>query len=340
MSTFARGFGGTFRSFGEFLKLLPTLITRLSPFLRDLLHALKTGCHRPRRDGCRLDVPPGVLKRPDPMLYSQQWLMKQGLAVTWDNPDIQLQDALGNPVPSSGLTPDTDYKVVVRIWNNSYDAPAPGLPVSLSFLSFGMGTVSTPVGQTSVDLGVKGSPHCPAFASFVWHTPALEGHYCLQALLVWPDDANPENNLGQENTNVGKMHSPAEFKFPVHNRAAVRRRFQLEADMYRIPAPAPCSEQPEIPRGSDRYTESRARWAHALRAQAYGRFPVTADWRVAISPAELELDPGETRDVMVSIERVAGAFSGTQAFNIHGFASPPNRPRTLVGGVTLYVEGS
>jgi len=32
------------------------------------------------------------------MLYSQHWLMEQGLAVTWDNPDIQIYDMTGNPV--------------------------------------------------------------------------------------------------------------------------------------------------------------------------------------------------------------------------------------------------
>jgi len=151
------------------------------------------------------------------MLYSQQWLMSQGLAVTWDNPDIQLFDMLDHPVSSSDPSPDTDYKVLVRIWNNSYDAPAVGLGVYLSYLHIGFGNTSFPIANTGVNLGVKGSAHCPVFPTFLWHTPTVPGHYCLQAQLDWTDDANPNNNLGQENTLIGVAHSPAQFQFTVEN---------------------------------------------------------------------------------------------------------------------------
>ena len=42
-------------------------------------------------------VPPHTYKRPDPMIYSQYYLASKGIAVTWDNPDIQLFD--GGTVP-------------------------------------------------------------------------------------------------------------------------------------------------------------------------------------------------------------------------------------------------
>ena len=32
-------------------------------------------------------IRPDVYRRADPMIYSQFYLMEQGLAVTWDNPD-------------------------------------------------------------------------------------------------------------------------------------------------------------------------------------------------------------------------------------------------------------
>ena len=50
-------------------------------------------------------IPPEVYKRADPLIYSQTYrtyLMEQGLAVTWDNPDIKLYDN-GVPVSSSQL---------------------------------------------------------------------------------------------------------------------------------------------------------------------------------------------------------------------------------------------
>ena len=47
-----------------------------------------------------LFIPPKIYRRPDPLIYDQYYLMAQGLAVTWDNPDIQLYDKIGNPVSS------------------------------------------------------------------------------------------------------------------------------------------------------------------------------------------------------------------------------------------------
>lgn len=106
--------------------------------------------------GCRIFVPPegaanrgpkespelcarikdSVYKRPDPMIYSQPFLGSQGLAVTWDNPDIHLERN-GVVVNSSSLSPATEYDIVARIWNGSNIAPAIDFPVTFSYLEFG-----------------------------------------------------------------------------------------------------------------------------------------------------------------------------------------------------------
>lgn len=115
-------------------------------------------------------------KRPDPMIYSQSYLMSLGLAVTWDNPDITLEKAVGplnpnappNPalkIPSSNLAPDTEYDVVARIWNGSDAAPVVGLPVKFTVHGFGIGVNQQGIGSAATNLGVKGGPGCPAFAS-------------------------------------------------------------------------------------------------------------------------------------------------------------------------------
>lgn len=339
MAGFLKGLTEVFKAYAELIKLLPAIFTKLLFFLAGLWRAIRRGFRRPPRGVCCLYLP-DVHVRPDPMIYDQYYLMAQGLAVTWDNPDIQIYDLSGTPVSPYGLTPDQDYKVVARIWNNSYQAPAVGMPVVLSYLSFGIGITDTFVAATAVDLGVKASAQCPAFANFVWRTPAIPGHYCLQALLIWPDDANPFNNLGQKNTQVGTLASPAVFPIPVHNQATIRRRFDIVADMYQLPVLPPCSDQPVFPREKGRFAESQSRWRAALATQAYGMFPVTPDWNVAITPAALELGPGETATVTVSIEPASGAFTGTQLFNVHGFAAPSDGgARTLAGGVTLSVQG-
>ena len=195
----------------------------------------------PKRGSIR--IPSDIYKRPDPMIYSQYYLMSQGLAVTWDNPDIWLEkvDPL-NPDKPSGLvvsshdvTSNTDYFVVARVWNGSVEAPAVDLPVSFSFLTFGIGITSTAIGTTKVDLPAKGLAGCPAFANIKWRTPPAAGHYCLQVLLIWPDDAEPGNNMGQENLSVKALNSPhAAFEFsPLRNSSRLRERIRLVADVLR-----------------------------------------------------------------------------------------------------------
>jgi hypothetical protein len=339
MKSFLTGLVKFVKALLEFLKSIPLYFKKLPSFLCGLWAAILRCFHRPPRESCCVQLPPNAHIRPDPMIYDQYYLMSMGLAITWDNPDIQLYDLAGNPVSPYGLNPATDYQVVVRCWNNSYVAPAANLLVKFSFLSFGIGVTNTPVAATVTDLGVKGTSLCPAFANFVWHTPATPGHYCLQADLVWPDDANPNNNLGQKNTQVVPLHSPAVFSVPVHNAASVRRIFDLEIDRYALPTLTGCDDETRN-RYKDRFTESAARWAEARRSQAYGMFPVTDAWKVSITPKQFELAPNASTNVTVSIEPAAGTFSGVQTFNLHGFAAPPGGPRLLAGGVTLTVTGS
>src|SRR5712692_2975596 len=45
-----------------------------------------------------------AFKRPDPMIYDQYYLMSQGIAVTWDNPDIRIELG-GVPVSPHLLKP-------------------------------------------------------------------------------------------------------------------------------------------------------------------------------------------------------------------------------------------
>src|SRR4051794_15988414 len=65
----------------------------------------KDGSDRTNRSSTRncTRIPDRVYRRPDPLLYAQWYLLAQGLAVTWDNPDIEIQQG-GVPVSSESLT--------------------------------------------------------------------------------------------------------------------------------------------------------------------------------------------------------------------------------------------
>jgi hypothetical protein len=319
--------------------------TLLRALWRRLLCVLRIRrCARPCRDPRCLKLPE-VYRRPDPLIYAQFYLMKQGLAVTWNNPDIELFEpgpggpsSIGAAVASSKLQPNHVYRVRIRVWNGSYDAPVVGLPVRLSYLSFGAGTKSHAVGTAFVDLGVKGSPHCPAYAFIDWKTPATKGHYCLQARLEWSDDANPNNNLGQENTNVGKIASPAVFQFALRNHAGRRRRFALEPDTYRLPDPTSCDDSPYAPQGErTRLEESRARWEIARGEHGADLFPVPDDWTVTIEPAAPILDPGEEVEINVAVDLPTATGGTPAALNVNAFALDGEQ-RALIGGVTFHVE--
>jgi hypothetical protein len=273
--------------------------------------------------GEKQTIPATIYRRPDPMIYDQYYLRSLGLAVTWDNPDIHLERPLGTPVSSHDLAPKTDYHVIARIWNLSEKAAAPHLPVQVSYLTFGVGTKKTTFAETTVNLPVKGSPGLPVYADVVWTTPPDPGHYCLQVELIWPpaDDENPNNNLGQHNTDVKALHSPATFQFPVRNDHLSRtRRITLVADAYEIPPPPACDDD-------------------AQRGQAAGRhdprsFAVPEGWQVEILPSELALEPQQEELVSVTI-RAPDGFTGRRPFNVNAFDGAE-----LLGGVTLYVDGA
>ena len=272
-------------------------------------------------------VPAWAYRQPDPLIYSQQYLQAQGLAVTWDNPDIHVELPSGGIVDSHSLAPDTDYVVVARVWNGATTAPAVDLPVKVSYLEFGIGTVRHDVGLGSVDLPVKGAPGCPAFARVPWRTPAAAGHYCLQVELVWDDDANPANNMGQHNTDVRPLNSPrAASTFPLRNDGARERVLRLEVDGYRIPVQDPC------PPG-DRDEDAHRRRARLARHDR-DAWPVAEGWDVAVHPREALLGPGEAAEIAVEVAAPDG-FSGREVVNLHAYDG-----EQLVGGVTLYVEGT
>jgi len=273
-----------------------------------------------------------AFKRPDPMIYAQYWLMSQGLAVTWDNPDIELRLG-GVKVSAHDLKPDTEYEIIARIWNGSTEAPVVELPVTFAFLSFGAGTIPHFIGQTSVNLGVKGGSNHPAAATMLWRTPQSPGHYCIQVLLTWIDDANPNNNLGQTNTDVVTAHSPALSTFLLRNRDTERRMFHFEADAYVIPELPACQTIPEPRRTPASLmtapgTVAVIPAAHDRRTQS-----LPAGWRVEFNPATPVLAPEEEVSIKITITPPA-SFSGSQTINLHAFTT-----LGLVGGVTLIVEG-
>lgn len=304
-----------------FVSLLRALLYGWIVSLYELLQVLVQVCKRwhrhekdPDKQGTCFPVDHPAFVRPEPLLYSQRALMAQGLAVTWDNPDIQLFLG-GVPVSSTQLQTSTTYDVQVRVWNNSLEAPVIHMPVHLSFLDFGIGNGPIAIGSTTIDVGVKGSSSQPAVVSVQWTTPPTPGHYCLQALLDPVDDLDFTNNLGQENTDVAQAASPAEFTFTLRNDTRRTRRYRFETDSYVIPPLAPCSADTSVTRRLERHRR--------------GGHPVPPGFTVAIDPPSPSLAPGEAVVVRVKVTP-PDTFTGRQPFNVNAF-----HDGGFAGGVTL-----
>ena len=163
--------------------------------------------------------------------------------------------------------------------------------------------------------------------------PPHDGHFCLQVELIWPDDANPDNNFGQENTQVKKLNSPhAAFTFPVRNEAHEARTLRLEADSYTLGARRRCppDERAATPMLTPGEVEQHQR--QALQEHSRAGHPLPEGWQVRIEPRELRLRAGEQRDVTVDVTAPDG-FSGLKSINVNAFDGD-----TLAGGVTLSVH--
>jgi hypothetical protein len=138
------------------LRLLWSLVARLFGWLTEIWGRARRGKERPRRrdyrDACCIILPPKIRARPDPYVYSQQWLRSRGIAVTWDNPDFRLIDVTtGAVVPRVGLQANRDYDIEVTIHNSSFMA-AIHTNVSFEVRQFGAGT-SVARARNSSDAG-------------------------------------------------------------------------------------------------------------------------------------------------------------------------------------------
>jgi hypothetical protein len=357
-----------------FLQLLWKLIISLILFL---LGKPWRGRDRPiDPEKCHDTIPPHVRRKPDPCLYSQSYLMQQGIPVSWDNPDIWLTELNGTLVDSSQLQADHTYIINGRIWDASFD-PALAVEVRCFFQNWGINGPQIPV-ETNPDGTARAkllniSPWGNAIAQFHWTTPAVSGHFCLKVACAHPDDRNPANNVGQENTEVHGGSPGQTITTRVHILNPFQRpaRVILTADTYRIPdrkwefplqtQRRELGEPPQILSGGDQRRglgQAIRQWLAGapgggprnIRYDYLGRDPLLKaqreapaafppGWGVTIDGSPLRtpliLRPGESRDLEFRVQIPNTAQVGEQwKFNFN--ATIPERGP--LGGVTLRIS--
>jgi hypothetical protein len=232
--------------FARLLDLLKELIR----FIRKLLAKHKNK-KKHVTDVCCLKLPGNIRAQPDPYIYSQEWLMKRGFAVVWDNPDFRIiEDSSGNVVDSHQLKPNTTYRVQVTIHNNSVMA-AINTRLSISISPFGIssGTIIGSAVINNITIAGFGS----TTAEFKWLTPNNTGHICLKATIYHIDDANPFNNTGQHNT-VIKDAASDKVVFTISNKFRTAENVYFRFDRFQLPAAVSLPKTMEQ-RNSKRYLE-------------------------------------------------------------------------------------
>lgn len=228
------------------------LIVRFIEWLCEFVRRMNLKEEEEEDEKCDRPFPEGAVRRPDPCIYSQQYLTSQGVAVTWNNPDIWMAKASTPNViepDSYHLEADTDYIVSVRCHNASTDL-ALGVKVRLLYRPWSFNSPDLlPVDTTPSGQEVVRFANIPGMGAtivqFNWHTPTAppgeSRHFCLQAHLSHPMDINLDNNMGQENTNVHSANpghvAPGEIvdvDVPLFNNGRGRNRYAFNADAYSV----------------------------------------------------------------------------------------------------------
>lgn len=170
----------------------------------------KTACGDP----C-VEFPGHILHKPDPCIYDQFLLMADNQPVTWDNPDVNIY-LNGVEQYTYNLVTGTTYTVEITVHNSSREKPADGTTVDVRWIEFGAGSQTRhPIATLAANVPVWPGT---AVVSTQWRTPDVPGHYCIEVQLAHPDDGNPANNLGWNNTQVYAAHSRVDRPIRIYNR--------------------------------------------------------------------------------------------------------------------------
>jgi hypothetical protein len=263
-------------------------------------------------------VPERIINRPDPCIYSQFLLMQLHQPVTWDNPDVSIS-LKGVEQYTYDLTVNTEYDIAITVHNSSVEKKASGTKVSVRWVEFGAG------GQIRhhIDDLVANVPVWPGvdIVHTTWRTPATPGHYCIEVELTHPQDGNPANNLGWNNTLVNAAASQVQTPIRVFNRwlDGPPQRQGIRSSRGATPW-----NSAESSRGAVPWNLVEISYDSYVFHDAYGEeadpdrmfAPRPPAWPTHVEPSLFHFSPGETyRDVMLIVDAPNGPGPAEQ-FNV------------------------
>ncbi len=304
-----------------FIRGLKRLLRLLWKFIRSrirfFIYFFKI-CKRPRHVHYRncMKIPDEHNLRPDPYIYSQDWLKARGMSYTWDNPDIEIiDDTNGSNVNRHDLIHGRSYTVHATIHNHSFTVPALDTLVLFSFKKFGINGVTV----LDIDSDVIDVPNGGSEVAKINWTPQETGHFCLLVKIVHSHDANILNNLGQHNCDVSSPDEDYVRRLYVKNNRKHAMNIKMVANSYRLPE-SPMRAKTVEERNSKEYLR------RLQAANAPGKFPVPESANLIMKPGEFRLEAGENMEVQI---RISKGFHGQ--INIDAISTT----NVLLGGITI-----
>jgi hypothetical protein len=257
--------------------------------------------------------------RPDPYIYSQDWLKSRGMSYTWDNPDIEIIDTTnGSSVGRHDLIASRQYEIRATISNHSSTVWALDTIVLFKVRGFGVnGYMVSNLAPDTVDVPNGGQ----VVARSNW-TPEKSGHFCIVVTIIHSNDANSLNNVGQHNTDVAKSGEAYDLALFVRNDRNFAMTINMVANAYRLP---------ETPMRAKSFEERNSlRYLRTLQeVNSPKKFPVPEAAGFSCEPSEFNLDPGENRDVRVQLRPDFVGQINVDALSTTG---------VLLGGITIVGE--
>jgi hypothetical protein len=163
-----------------------------------------------------------------------------------------------------------------------------------------------------------------------WRTPATPGHYCIEIELWHPNDGNPANNLGWNNTQVKAAASRVETPVRIFNRWVAGPPAAQWGDVVEGEATHGRVPWNLVEVTVDSYVFHDAYGREADPAQMFAARPPA--WSALVDPALFHFAPDETyRDVMLIVDAPSGP-GDHEVFNVSAWQG--GGP---LGGVTVSV---
>jgi hypothetical protein len=162
--------------------------------------------------GACSNVPPKIIRTPDPYLYTQRLEFSEGRIPSWDNPDL---------ITHNEQNYEPLERITAKVHNSSSDVSSNGTAVRFEWSQFGIGFERNQLGTYSVDLSRRGFPGDMKELQVALPAEVIAlKDLCVFVSVFHPHDNNHGNNEGEQcvkGRRVSEVGRSPIFDIPIRN---------------------------------------------------------------------------------------------------------------------------